>query len=95
MEKELSKLVLELKKCSETVASISAKLETLAATKVEVVKPAEKPLTLEEVRKVLADKARAGQTAAVKELLVKHGGNRLSAIKPSEFAALKAEAEAL
>lgn len=57
--------------------------------------PEEKPLTLEEVRAVLAEKSRAGHTAEVKELLNKHGADKLSEIDPAEYAALLAEAEVL
>ena len=55
----------------------------------------EKPLTLEEVRAVLAEKSRAGHTAEVKELLAKHGADKLSEIAPAEYAALLAEAQVL
>lgn len=56
-----------------------------------------KPLTIAEVRAVLAEKTRAGHTAKVKELLAKHGSanRRLSEIKPAEYAALLADAEVL
>ena len=57
--------------------------------------PEEKPLTLEEVRAVLAEKSRAGHTAEVKELLARHGADKLSEIDPAEYAALLAEAEVL
>ena len=54
-----------------------------------------KPLTLEEVRAVLAEKSRAGHTAEVKELLNKHGADKLSEIDPAEYPALLADAEVL
>ena len=57
--------------------------------------PEEKPLTLEEVRAVLAEKSRAGHTAEIRELLNKHGADKLSEIDPAEYAALLAEAEVL
>lgn len=55
----------------------------------------EEPLTLEEVRAVLAEKSRAGHTSEVRELLNKHGADKLSGIDPAEYAALLAEAEVL
>ena len=64
-----------------------------AAAKKKAVKA--KPLTLEEVRAVLAEKSRAGHTAEVKELLNKHGADKLSEINSSEYAALLADAEVL
>ena len=57
--------------------------------------PEEKPLTLEEVRAVLAEKSRSGHTEEVRELLNKHGADKLSEIDPAEYAALLAEAEVL
>ena len=57
--------------------------------------PEEKPLTLEEVRTVLAEKSRSGHTDEVRGLLNKHGADKLSEIDPAEYAALLAEAEVL
>jgi hypothetical protein len=57
--------------------------------------PKPKPVTLEQVRAVLAEKSRDGYTAEVRELLLKHGANKLSEIDPAEYAALLAEAEVL
>ena len=52
-------------------------------------------LTLEEVIAVLADKSRAGYTEQVKELLKKHGADKLSAVDPAEYKALLADAEVI
>ena len=57
--------------------------------------PEEKPLTLEEVRMVLAEKSRAGHTAEVRALLVKHGAEELSDIDPAKYPARLADAEGL
>lgn len=57
--------------------------------------PEPKPVTLEQVRAVLAAKSRAGHTAEVRELLLKHGAAKLSEIDPAEYPGLLAEAEAL
>lgn len=57
--------------------------------------PEEKPLTLEEVRMVLAEKSRAGHTAEVRALLVKHGAEKLSDIDPARYPVLLADAEVL
>ncbi|CUX40014.1 DNA ligase [Clostridium sp. C105KSO13] len=59
-------------------------------------KPEPKPqLTLEQVRAVLADKSRAGHTAAIRELLLKYGASKLSQIDPANYEALLREAEVL
>ena len=90
----------ELEEKARTKAA--AKKNTAKKTvKAEDVKPAEKqepegkPLALEEVRAVLAEKSRAGHTAEVKELLNKHGADKLSEIDPSEYPALLTDAEVL
>jgi len=53
------------------------------------------PITLEKVRGVLADKSRAGHTEAVRELLAKHGGGKLSEISPDRYPELLKDAEGL
>lgn len=55
----------------------------------------EKPLTLEAVRAVCADKSRKGFTAEVKSILTKHGADKLSEVDPAEYKALLAEVEVL
>ena len=55
----------------------------------------QKQLTLEEVRAVCAEKSRAGFTAEVRSIITKHGADKLSAIKPEEYAAVLAEVEVL
>ena len=57
--------------------------------------PTELVLTLEQVRAVLADKSRAGHTAAVRTLLQKHGADKLSEIDPTCYKALLDDAEVL
>lgn len=53
------------------------------------------PVTLAEVRAVLANKSRAGFTEEVKQLVMKHGAEKLSGVPESEYAALMKEAESL
>ncbi len=79
-------------KTGKAAAKNTAKKDAKPAAKQE---PEEKPLTLEEVRAVLAEKSRAGHTEEVRELLNKHGADKLSEIDPAEYAALLAEAEVL
>lgn len=57
--------------------------------------PEKKALTLEEVRMVLAEKSRAGHTAEVRELLKKHGADKLSDVDSAEYESLLADAEVL
>ena len=78
-------------KAGKAAAKNTAKKEAKAAKQ----EPEEKPLTLEEVRAVLAEKSRSGHTDEVRELLAKHGADKLSEIDPAEYPALLAEAEVL
>ena len=57
--------------------------------------PKPNPVTLEQVRAVLAEKSRRGYTAKVRELLQKHGAAKLSEIDPAQFEALRSEAAAI
>lgn len=54
-----------------------------------------KQYTLEEVRGILAEKSQNGLTAEVKALIEKYGGNKLSDIKPENYAAMIKEAKVL
>lgn len=56
--------------------------------------PEQKPLTLEEVRGILADKASNGFREAVQALIKKHGAVKLSDVNPNEYPALIKEAGA-
>lgn len=55
----------------------------------------EKPLTLEDVRAVCADKSRQGFTAEGKAILTKHGADKLSEVDLAEYKSLLVEAEVL
>lgn len=69
--------------------------ETTVQAQTEPTATRPKPITLEQVRAVLAEKARAGYTADVRTLLEKHGAAKLSEIDPGEYVALLAEVEVL
>jgi hypothetical protein len=58
-------------------------------------KPKLKPVTLEQVRAVLAEKSRSGHTAEVRELLQKRGAAKLSEIDPARYEALLGDAAAI
>jgi hypothetical protein len=70
--------------------STNTEVEASPAPKAEPLK--QKPITLEQVRAVLAEKSRSGHTAEVRELLGKHGASKLSDIDATEYPALLAEA---
>jgi len=66
----------------------------MASTSTEP-KSVDKPVSLEQVRAMLAEKSQAGFTAEVRGLLEKYGAPKLSQIDPTNYAALLADAEAL
>ena len=70
-----------------------AQSETPASEKLP--DPKTKPVTLEQVRAVLADKSQQGLTAEVRALLEKYGAPKLSQIDPAHFSALLTDAETL
>lgn len=67
-----------------------------APAKEPATKKEKKPeLKLEDVRAVLAEKSRAGHTAAIRTLLQKYGASKLSGVDPKNYEALLKDAEVL
>lgn len=67
-----------------------------APAKEPVTKKEKKPeLKLEDVRAVLAEKSRAGHTAAIRTLLQKYGASKLSGVDPKNYEALLKDVEVL
>ena len=62
---------------------------------IEEPKKEEKPISLEDVRKVLATLSRNGKTKEVKALLQKYGADKLSVINKDDYPALLKDAEEL
>lgn len=86
-----------IRELRDTAASINAVADHLFSVfdGEEANVEAEKPLTLEDVRAVLANKSRDGFTAQIRELLQKYGADRLSAVDPANYKALLRDAEEL
>ena len=53
------------------------------------------PITIDQVRTLLAEKSGEGKTQAVKALLYKYDAGKLSGVKPEDYAALMEEARKL
>ena len=99
---DLSQAVTELKNAAQALVGVADLLIDLFSgggdieVTVQLEEAAEeKPVTLETVRAILADKSRCGFTAGVKALIEKHGAARLSEVDPANYKALLAEAEVL
>lgn len=55
----------------------------------------DKPVTVEDIRVVMAQKSQEGKTKEIRELLQKFGAVKLSAVKPEDYPALLKEAQVL
>lgn len=87
----------------QTLADAMAENET-HVTESEITKEEKKPskksatkkeYTLEDVRGVLAEKSKNGLTTEVKALIEKFGGEKLSDIKPENYAVIMKEGSVL
>ena len=94
---DLDLCVSELRSAAQSLNTVADSLTSLfsGSQPESSVQSTLKPLTLEEVRAVLAEKSRNGHTTKIRELLEKHGAAKLSEIDPKKYAALLAEAEVL
>lgn len=73
---------------------VEAEAKVIEAEEVKEL-PAEKELSLADVRAVLAVKSQNGMTAEVKALITKYGGSKLSDVDPKYYADLIKDAEVL
>lgn len=98
--KELSMAIEELRRCGEALIEVAGSLkDTFSGDAAEepgkAEAPAPKPVPLEKVRAVLAEKSVQGKRKEVQALIIKYGAERLSDIAPERYASLLAEAEVL
>lgn len=94
-------IVKEIRDCAASLSRIADMLadahgcpSAVAPAKQEQQPKAATP-TLEEVRTVLVRLSQSGLTAEVRELLKKHGADRLSALDPARYDDVLKEAESL
>jgi len=99
--KLLLDVVKDLKSLADSVQAVADAMsenDTTTTEPIQAQKPVEatvsakKAVSLEEVRTVLADKSRMVFTVQVRELLVKYGEEKLSAVNPKVYPALLADA---
>ena len=98
--KELSMVIEELRRCGEALIDVAESLKvTFSSDSAEVPRkaelPAPKPVPLEKVRAVLAEKSVQGKRKEVQGLIRKYGAERLSDIAPEHYVSLLADAEGL
>ena len=87
ISEELTAMFSDADEEKQPVKKAGAKKKTAEEPKPEE----EKPLALEDVRAVCADKSRNGFTAEIKAILTKHGAEKLSEVDPTEYKVLLAE----
>ena len=102
---EIQQIITELRDTASSLSDIASRLyeffsadeaqEQTAVSVAEPQKQLKKQLTLEEVRAACAEKSRAGFTAEVKAIITKYGADKLSTVKPEDYAAVLAEVEVL
>lgn len=94
---ELQKLAVGLADCGKALLrmadALMEKKEEVPAAEEE--KKPEKKLSLEDVRRVAADKARQGHTDEVRQLIQKFGADKLSGVDAAKYPALMEELEAM
>ena len=99
---KMSDMAMTIEELRNAVAAINEAANWLAtqfgstANEASAAKEETKPeLKLEDVRAILAEKSRAGHTAAIRTLLQKYGASKLSAVDPKHYEALLKDAEVL
>lgn len=99
MTKEtLVKLSAELETCGKALLQIAETLrseEKAPALEPPKKEPAPRTLTLEEVRKVAADKSRQGFTEEVRNLIHHYGADKLSSLDAAQYEAFLKDLEVM
>ena len=93
---ELDMAISNLRKAAADINVVAVILPEMFSDSATKVSPTpEPPITLEQVRAVLAEKSRQGHTVEIRTLLQKYGATKLSQIDPVHYKALVAEAEVM
>nr|DAF01988.1 MAG TPA: hypothetical protein [Caudoviricetes sp.] len=94
---ELQKLAAGLADCGKALLRMADGLmeKKEEVPDVEEEKKPEKKLSLEDVRRVAADKARQGHTDEVRQLIQKFGADKLSGVDAANYPAMMEELEAM
>lgn len=94
---EMQKLAAGLAECGKALLRMADALmqKQKEAPAAEEEKKPEKKLSLEDVRRVAADKARQGHTDEVRLLIQKFGADKLSGVDAAKYPALMEELEAM
>ena len=96
---ELSQVLSELTTCGEELIRTANAIQRIFSGEAERVAEAPaaeaKKYTFAEVRKAFSAKSHAGYTEQVRDLIIRFGAERLSAVNEADYPALMAELEAI
>lgn len=95
---ELSQLIDSIITCGKDMEKLGYHLKEMLPKEdvpETTASPPEPTYTFMDVRKAFAAKSRTGYTAKIRELIQKHGADRLSDIRKEDYPVLMAELEAL
>lgn len=90
MKDSFEKIINDLKSLTKHLEELQCSANEDINTEKE--EKAEKIITIEEVRAVLAEKSREGKVKEVKALIQKHGAEKLTALKPDCYKEILKEA---
>ena len=95
--KKLETVVSNLRILADSLVELCDAFDVTAEAPIQQVEKVTLPttVTIEDIRKVLAEKSRAGKTEQVRELLQKYGANKLSAVDEQHYASLLEDAKGL
>ena len=94
--KKLETVVSNLRMLADSLEELYGAVDHTDEAPVEKAEKAALPtVTIEDIRKVLAEKSLAGKTEQVRELLQKYGANKLSAVEEKRYSSLLEDAKGL
>lgn len=94
--KKLETVVSNLRMLADSLEELCNSVDLTDEAPIKKVEKTPSPtVTIEDVRKVLAEKSRAGKTEQVRELLQKYGANKLSAVEEQHYSSLLEDTKGL
>lgn len=94
--KKLETVISNLRMLADSLEELYGAVNLTDEVSVKKTEKVSSPTTsIEDIRKVLAEKSRAGKTEQVRELLQKYGANKLSAVEEKRYSSLLEDAKGL
>ncbi|EGF07454.1 rRNA biogenesis protein rrp5 [Streptococcus sanguinis SK1057] len=94
--KKLETVISNLRMLADSLEELCGAVNITDGVSVKKTEKVSSPtISIEDIRKVLAEKSRAGKTEQVRELLQKYGANKLSAVEEKRYSSLLEDAKGL